>query len=67
MLAEACRPRWRPNIAVHAAERDENGRRLVVRNGSHQSRAVLTSAGGRHEPGGQSDGGTELPGGGRIG
>jgi hypothetical protein len=28
-----------------AAERDDDGRRLVVRNGYHQSRAVLTSAG----------------------
>ena len=32
-------------IAAFAAERDENGRRLVVRNGCHQSREVLTSAG----------------------
>jgi transposase-like protein len=32
-------------IAALAAERDENGRRLVVRNGYHQSREVLTSAG----------------------
>ena len=32
-------------IAQFIAERDENGRRLVVRNGSHQSREVLTSAG----------------------
>src|SRR5207247_4095813 len=28
-----------------AAERDEQGRRLVVRNGYHQPREVLTSAG----------------------
>jgi hypothetical protein len=32
-------------IATFAAGRDENGRRLVVRNGYHQSREVLTSAG----------------------
>ncbi len=32
-------------IAAPAAERDENGRRLVVRNGYHQPRQVLTSAG----------------------
>ena len=32
-------------IARFAAERDEGGRRLVVRNGSHQARQVLTSAG----------------------
>jgi transposase-like protein len=32
-------------IGAHAAERDGNGRRLVVRNGSHEPREVLTSAG----------------------
>jgi putative transposase len=32
-------------IVRFAAERDEGGRRLVVRNGSHQPRRVLTSAG----------------------
>jgi hypothetical protein len=32
-------------IAQFVAERDENGRRLVVRNGCHQPREVLTSAG----------------------
>jgi len=32
-------------IARFAAERDEQGRRLVVRNGYHQPREVLTSAG----------------------
>ena len=31
---------WRPGAA-----RDENGRRLVVRNGHHEPREVLTSAG----------------------
>src|SRR6478735_1691160 len=38
-------PRLAAYIAAHAAERDENGRRLVVRNGSHEPREVLTSAG----------------------
>ncbi len=32
-------------IARFAADRDERGRRLVVRNGSHRPREVLTSAG----------------------
>ena len=32
-------------IAAHAAERGEDGRRLVVRNGYHQPREILTSAG----------------------
>jgi transposase-like protein len=45
MLAEALQAEVDAYIAVHTAERDENGRRLVVRNGSHQSREVLTSAG----------------------
>ena len=45
MLAEALQAEVEAYIAAHAAERDENGRRLVVRNGSHQSREVLTSAG----------------------
>src|SRR6266566_8658208 len=44
MRAEALRAEVDAYIAF-AAERDENGRRLVVRNGSHQSREVLTSAG----------------------
>jgi transposase-like protein len=45
MLAEALQAEVDAYIAAHAAERDGNGRRLVVRNGSHQSREVLTSAG----------------------
>ena len=45
MLAEALHAEVEAYIAAHAAERDANGRRLVVRNGSHQSREVLTSAG----------------------
>ena len=45
MLAEALQAEVDAHIAAHAGERDENGRRLVVRNGYHQSREVLTSAG----------------------
>src|SRR5258708_30047968 len=44
-LAEALQAEVDAYIARFAAERDENGRRLVVRNGCHQSREVLTSAG----------------------
>src|SRR5689334_21865955 len=45
MLAEALQAEVDAYIAAHAAERDQNGRRLVVRNGYHQPREVLTSAG----------------------
>src|SRR2546421_1029628 len=45
MLAEALAAEVDAYIAAFAAERDEAGRRLVVRNGSHQPREVLTSAG----------------------
>jgi transposase-like protein len=45
MLAEALQAEVEAYIAQLAGERDENGRRLVVRNGYHQSREVLTSAG----------------------
>jgi len=45
MLAGALRAEVDARIAARAAERDENGRRLVVGNGSHQPREVLTSAG----------------------
>ena len=45
MLAEALQAEVDAYIAAHAGERDADGRRLVVRNGSHQSREVLTSAG----------------------
>jgi transposase-like protein len=45
MLAEALQAEVDAYIAAHAGERDEKGRRLVVRNGSHQPREVLTSAG----------------------
>ena len=43
MLAEALQAEVDDYIARFADERDENGRRLVVRNGSHQPREVLTS------------------------
>ena len=39
-----CRPRW-PRISTFADEVDEHGRRLVVRNGYHEQREVLTAAG----------------------
>jgi transposase-like protein len=45
MLAEALQAEVEAYIAQFAGERDENGRRLVVRNGSHQPREILTSAG----------------------
>src|SRR3954454_16320254 len=45
MLAEALQAEVEDYIARFAGERDEAGRRLVVRNGSHQPREVLTSAG----------------------
>ena len=45
MLAEALQAEVDAYIAAHAAERDESGHRLVVRNGCHQPREVLTSAG----------------------
>jgi len=45
MLAEALQAEVDAYIAAHAADRDGNGRRLVVRNGSHEPREVLTSAG----------------------
>jgi transposase-like protein len=45
MLAEALQAEVDDYIARFVHERDEHGRRLVVRNGSHQAREVLTSAG----------------------
>jgi transposase-like protein len=45
MLDEALQAEVEAYIAAHAAERDGNGRRLVVRNGYHQAREVLTWAG----------------------
>ena len=45
MLAEALHAEMDAYIAALASERDENGRRLMVHNGYHQPRAVVTSAG----------------------
>jgi transposase-like protein len=45
MLAEALQAEVDAYVAAFAGERDECGRRLVVRNGSHEPREVLTSAG----------------------
>ena len=45
MLAEALQAEVDAYIVAHAAERDEDRRRLVVRNGCHQPREILTSAG----------------------
>src|SRR6478736_3424377 len=45
MLAEALQAEVDAYCARFADERDENGRRLVVRNGYHEPRAVTTCAG----------------------
>jgi putative transposase len=45
MLAAALEAEVDDYLAVHAAERDERGRRLVVRNGHARGREVLTAAG----------------------
>ena len=45
MLAEALQAEVDAYIAQFADVRDENGHRLVVRNGCHESRTVTTSAG----------------------
>jgi putative transposase len=45
MLAEALQAEVEAYIAAFAAERGQDGRRLVVRNGYHEPRTVLTSAG----------------------
>jgi hypothetical protein len=45
MLAAALEAEVAAYIAGHAAELDDNGRRLVVRNGHARPRQVLTSAG----------------------
>jgi len=45
MLAAALQAEVSDYIAQFADERDENGRRMVVRNGSHEPREVLTAAG----------------------
>jgi transposase-like protein len=45
MLAEALQAEVDAYVGQFTDQRDEGGRRLVVRNGSHQPREVLTSAG----------------------
>ncbi|MFZ1286357.1 MAG: transposase, partial [Candidatus Phosphoribacter sp.] len=45
MLAAALEAEVAAYIAEHADQLDEDGRRLVVRNGRHQPREVLTSSG----------------------
>jgi putative transposase len=45
MLAAALRAEVAAYIDTHAGEVDENGHRLVVRNGYHHEREVLTAAG----------------------
>lgn len=45
MLAAALKAEVAAYIDAHADEVDENGRRLVVRNGYHHEREVLTAAG----------------------
>jgi transposase-like protein len=45
MLAAALEAEVDAYLAVHAAERDERGRRLVVRNGHAREREVTTAAG----------------------
>ena len=45
MLAAALKAEVTAYIDAHADEVDENGHRLVVRNGYHQERGVLTTAG----------------------
>jgi putative transposase len=45
MLAAALQAEVAAYIEAHAGEVDERGRRLVVRNGSHQPRQIMTAAG----------------------
>ena len=45
MLATALQAEVAAYVAAHASEVDEQGRRLVVRNGYHEPREVLTAAG----------------------
>ncbi|WP_435193152.1 IS256 family transposase, partial [Nonomuraea sp. bgisy094] len=45
MLAAALQAEVDAYIAAFVDERDDNGRRLVVRNGHHQPRQILTAAG----------------------
>jgi putative transposase len=46
MLAAAVEAEVEDYLAAYAAERDERGRRLVVRNGQAHEREVTTVAGG---------------------
>ena len=51
MLAAALRAEAAAYVEQFADQLDENGHRLVVRNGHHQAREVLTAAGARgHDP-----------------
>jgi hypothetical protein len=45
MLAAALEAKVDAYLAAHTAERDEHGRRLVVRNGHAHRREVVTAAG----------------------
>src|SRR5437870_8730269 len=45
MLAVALQAEVSPSIDAHAEEVDEHGHRLVVRNGHHNEREVITAAG----------------------
>src|SRR4029450_5255237 len=45
MLAAALEAEVDASLAAHTPERDEGGRRLVVRNGHARQRAVTTAAG----------------------
>jgi hypothetical protein len=45
MLTAALEAEVKPYVTELAVQRDENGRRLVVRNGCHQPRSVTTAAG----------------------
>ncbi len=45
MLATALQAEVAAYIDAHAGQRDADGRRLVVRNGSHAPREVMTAAG----------------------
>ena len=45
MLAVALEAERRAYLDAHAAERDDDGRRLLVGNGYHQSREITTAAG----------------------
>ena len=50
MLAVALQAEVSAYIDAHAEEVDENGHRLVVRNGHHNEREVITAAGRQRTP-----------------